>query len=471
MVGLPTKLYYGFGSVAYGVKDNGFSFFLLIYYNQVLGLDAQLAGLAILIALVFDAISDPLVGHFSDNLHSKWGRRHPFMYGAAVPVAIAYYFLWNPPTDMSQTALFIYLVVTAVIIRLLITMYEIPSTSMVAELTEDYDERTSMLSFRYFFGWAGGLSLAVLAYSVFLKATEDYPIGQLNPDGYSAYGLAASLMIFIAIMVSALGTHKHIPHMRKPPPKKPFSFTRTFTELKETLSNKSFGVLFAATIFHAMASGLNASMDIYVNTYFWGLGTEQILLITLSIFLSAGIALFLSPLVSKKLGKKIGAMTMTALGFLMIPLPILLSLVGLFPGPGSPALLPSLLIFKVVDVACIIAAQTLFSAMIADVVEESEIKTGRRSEGVFFAARTFVYKSVNGIGIFLASALLAFIQFPDDAKPGMVDREIIVNMGVYLSVTVIVLYSTMIYIMSRYQIDREVHEQNLQTLQSRTAES
>ena len=82
-----TRFYYGFGSVAYGVKDNGFVYFLLFYYNQVLGLPGHLASTAILVALVFDAISDPIVGNISDRLHSKWGRRHPFMYAAAFPVA------------------------------------------------------------------------------------------------------------------------------------------------------------------------------------------------------------------------------------------------------------------------------------------------------------------------------------------------------------------------------------------------
>ena len=65
---------YGFGSAAYGVKDNGFSFFLMIFYNQVLGLEGYLAGLAIMVALIFDAISDPLVGYWSDNTHSRWGQ-------------------------------------------------------------------------------------------------------------------------------------------------------------------------------------------------------------------------------------------------------------------------------------------------------------------------------------------------------------------------------------------------------------
>ena len=80
-----TKFFYGFGSLAYGIKDNAFNYFLLFVYVQVFGLAPNLAGLAILLMLVIDAISDPLIGYFSDKTQSKWGRRHPWMYGSAIP--------------------------------------------------------------------------------------------------------------------------------------------------------------------------------------------------------------------------------------------------------------------------------------------------------------------------------------------------------------------------------------------------
>src|SRR5574341_1599721 len=100
-----TKLFYGVGSVAFGVKDNGFGTFLLIYYNQVLGLAEDLVGLAIMLALVADAVLDPFIGWASDHLHSRWGRRHPFMYAAALPVAAMYYLLWTPPSGLSADQL------------------------------------------------------------------------------------------------------------------------------------------------------------------------------------------------------------------------------------------------------------------------------------------------------------------------------------------------------------------------------
>ena len=211
-VDLSTKLYYGFGAVANGAKSNGFNYLLLFYYSQVVGLRADLVSLGILIALVFDAISDPLVGYISDNTHSRLGRRHPYMYAAGLPVALAYYFLWSPPA-WDETGVFLYFVCIAVLIRTLITFYEIPATALVAELTDDYDQRTEMMSFRYFFGWWGGLTMAVMNYLVFLPEEKG---GLEYVQGWSNYGLAASFVIFISIYVSTIGTHKHIPHLRKP---------------------------------------------------------------------------------------------------------------------------------------------------------------------------------------------------------------------------------------------------------------
>ena len=156
------KIAYGFGSVAFGIKGNGFDYFMLLFYSQVMGVDAYLVGLALLIALLVDAFSDPLIGYFSDNTHHRWGRRHPFMYAAAIPVAVSYFFMWNPPASLSGNDLFPYIVVAAIAVRTMITMFEIPNSALVAEMTDDYDERTSILSYRFFFGWAGGTFMGFL---------------------------------------------------------------------------------------------------------------------------------------------------------------------------------------------------------------------------------------------------------------------------------------------------------------------
>lgn len=463
-----TKLFYGIGSVAYGVKDNGFTYLLLIYYNQVLGLPEIWVGAGIMAALIIDSISDPIVGYASDHLHSRWGRRHPFMYASAVPVAFSYYFLFDPPQGLSDAALFAYFVFTAVLVRTLITFYEIPSTSLVSELTDDYDERTSLMSFRYFFGWWGGLTMLVLAFTVFLQPTEEHPVGVLNPNGYHYYGLTASILIFSAIMISSLGTHRHIPHLKPPPEKTAKGLAATLQEVRETFSNRSFIVLFLCSFFWAMATGLASALSIYFTTFFWELSSDQISKIVLGNFVAAAAALAITPRLSLRLGKKHAAMTVGMAAFVLAPAVIVGRLIGWMPENGSPWLLPILIVHSTLEITLIVITSILVSAMVADVVEESELVTGRRSEGIFFAARSFVHKSVSGVGIFGSTILLGLIGFPRDAQPGEVGADVIRNLGLAYTPIILLLYGAGLAFVNAYGISRESHRANVRELSSDT---
>jgi glycoside/pentoside/hexuronide:cation symporter, GPH family len=198
-VPLHIKVFNGLGSIAYGVKDNGFSTFLLIFYNQVIGLDASLVSLALMMALLIDAVVDPIIGHLSDRTYTRWGRRHPWLYLAPIPLAFAWMLLWSPPANLDH--IFAYLVVTAILVRTLVSCCEVPSQSLVPELTADYDERTSITRLRFLFAWMGGLLVFFLANTVFLKADATHKYGQLNPEGYWNYGLAGAILMAGSVII------------------------------------------------------------------------------------------------------------------------------------------------------------------------------------------------------------------------------------------------------------------------------
>jgi GPH family glycoside/pentoside/hexuronide:cation symporter len=461
-----TKLFYGFGSVAFGVKDNGFAFFLLLYYNQVLGLPEAYVGLGIFIALTVDATVDPLVGYVSDHFHSRWGRRHPFMYAAAIPVALAYYFLWNPPAFGSSGELLAYFIIVAVLVRVLISFYEIPSVSLVPELTANYDERTSILSYRYFFGWWGGLTMSILAYIVFLTPDAAHPVGVLNPLGYRRYGLASAVLMAFAILISAIGTHPYIPRLRVPAVMPRHGVRAMVSELRQTLNNRSFLGLFGSAIFGGMAIGLTAALTLYFNTFFWELSSGQMSVLVMLNFVSAAVAFAVAPGLSVRVGKKRAAITTSLVGLALAPLSIVLRLCGVFPANGSPFLLPILAVLNTTLVTFFIITSILTASMLADVVEDSEVGTGRRSEGVFFAAYAFVEKAVSGIGIFASTVLLRLIGFPHGAQPGAVDSAVVRNLGFAYMPTIVVLYVVAIACLFTYRISRATHEANLQRLSS-----
>ncbi len=464
-----TKLAYGFGSVAYGIKDGGFQFFLLIFYAQVIGLNAQLVGLAILIALVADAISDPIVGYWSDNFRSKWGRRHPFMYAAAVPVAISYYFLWNPPEGWSNTQLFWYVLLLSILIRTFITIYETPSTALAPEMTQDYDERSSVISFRWFFGWLGGNTMAIAMFILVFPAFVTVAIsnGQFNRDAYATYGFIASLVMFAAIMISALGTHHLIPKLRAPPAKRKITPGLMFREIFETLSSRSFAALFFASLLGFIASGLAGGLNFYFATYFWGFGPEQIGLISVCVTFSTFIGLFLAPYITRTIGKKRGAIIIGLIAFTGAPTPILLRVLDILPGNESPVIFWFVLIATTIDVGLIICYQILAASMIADLVEQAELKTGRRSEGIFFAATTFIRKCGVGVGIILASTVLGIVGLQSGAGQGEVSADAIWGLGAVYVPLILGLWLTMIAVISMYKLDRAGHEENLRQLSER----
>jgi GPH family glycoside/pentoside/hexuronide:cation symporter len=459
------RFYYGMGAIAYGIKDSGFSYLLLLYYNQVLGLSEDLVGAGIFLALLVDAVSDPVVGSASDHLKSRWGRRHPFMYASAAPVAICYFFLWSPPEGLTAGALFSYFLVFAILVRLTLTLYEIPSSALVAELTDDYHQRTMFLSLRHFFGWSGGLAIAVSAYTFWLVPTDEYPVGVLNRDGYQTYGLVTSALMFGAILLSSLGTHRYIPQLKQPPAG---AYPTALTMLKrtwETIRERSFGALFLSAMFGALATGMSASMSIYISTFYWELDNRQIALIASTAFGSALCALWIAPRVSRLLGKKRAAITIGMLSALLSPLPILLRVLDLFPDNGTRELLYALMTYQLLEITLIITTAILVDSMIADVVEQSQLRTGRRSEGVFFAARNFIRKSVSGIGVLMATTLLSMIDFPRGAQPGAVPPEITWNLGLVYAPTIFFVYLLAILSIFAYRISQAVHEDNLRALQ------
>lgn len=463
---LKTKLAYGFGSVAYGVKDNGFNYFLLLFYSQVIGLDARLVGLAITIALILDAISDPIVGYWSDNLRSRWGRRHPFMYAAALPVAGTYFLLWNPPVGWDQQSLFWYLLVLAVFIRLFITFYEIPSSALAPELAADYDDRSSLISWRYYFGWTGGNAMSVLMFMVIFPAFATVAIanGQFNRDSYELYGIISSVLILLAILVSAWGTQSQVANLQLAPPKRHLTVRLVFHEIFQTLGNRSFIALFVAAIFGAVATGLSAALAFYFGTYFWGFTPFEQGVVTISVFASAVIGAYLAPVATRHMGKKRGAMIIGLIAFIGSPLPLVLRLMGLLPENGTPFIFWFVLITNMIDVGLIICFQILTSAMIADLVEQSELKTGRRSEGLFFAAATFIRKAVQGLGLLAASFVLTWAQFPAGAAPEDVPADALWRLGAYYVPAILTLWMLMMATISTYRLSRSDHEENLQRL-------
>jgi len=470
-----TKFFYGFGSISFGIKNNGFSYFLLFVYSSVLGLPAWMAGLAMTIMLVADAFTDPLVGYYSDRLRSKWGRRHPFMYTAAFPVAITYFFLWSPPDALTDWQLFSYMLVCAIIIRIFITFYEIPSVSLGPELTDNYVDRTSLMAYRYFFGWFGGLTTYNLVWFWFgpQNITEEFTDGRFNPDAWVEFGLVSAIFIFIGIIVTSIGTHKHIPKLIVPPVRKKVQFMILLKEVKETLlSNRSYVFLFASGMLVAMAAAIEAAFSVYFDSYFWELNLDEMLTRGMCIYLAPIIAIYSAPKLSDKFGKKETVMAVWAFQIFFAALPFALRYLdlaygtNLFPKNDSPWLLPVLCIHVVINVTAGIIVFSTLSSMLMDLVEEIQLVTGRREEGMLFSARTFADKAIGSFGPLFGGFILSFIAFPTssvirEVYNGSVPNEILAQLALWYIPICIVSFSAALLMVGGYSLSRGKHEENV----------
>tara|TARA_R100000935_G_scaffold37183_1_gene58239 strand:+ start:1020 stop:2498 length:1479 start_codon:yes stop_codon:yes gene_type:complete len=459
-----TKFVYGIGTIAFGIKDNGFNALLMIYYNQVIGLPAAWVGSAIMIAMVADAVLDPIVGQWSDSLRSKWGRRHPFMYASVIPVSIFYLLLWLPPSGVSDPVLFGYLLLIASATRIAIGVYEIPSTALLAEFTQDYDERTELVAFRFFFGVVGGILMAIFIFSVIFADEPTAPGGILDPAGYIKYAWIAAPLMGIAILVSSIGTHNRIASLPSLPVPEPQSLIKTAKEMAGTLFHRVNAPILIGSIFGSMAGGLNAALTIYMQTYFWELSANKIAFLTASGLLGVVLAFIIVLPLSKSFGKKWTTLSLYALTLVAIVTPVALRLIGLFPANGHPALVPLLFCFSMIVAMSVVAAAILTVSMVADVTEQILLSTGRKSEGLIFSATAFVSKTVSGMGILMSGLILTFVAFPQNAKPGAVDASTIDNLAIVFAVATLGFTSAALVCMSFYPVSRDGHQSALDEL-------
>ena len=457
-----TSIAYALGAIAFGVKESGLQLFLLLFYGQVLGLPEAWVATAIMLALVIDAMIDPLVGQFSDELSSRWGRRHPLLYAAALPAGIAYACLWNPPSGLSPAALFGYLFGCLVSVRVLLSFVEIPGAALTAELTRDYHGRTALISLRTLSSWCAGLLLNAFTFGVLLADSPGVSRGILRASGYHTYGLLAGMLIASSTLVGACGTHHLIVELKQPFP----SVTRSprLLEIRATLRGPALRVMLLSGAFGAMAAGIVAGLDMYVGVFFWRLSSGQMSAFPAVYLVGVVLSFLIVGALSRKLGKRRAAITTGLASVLVGPFPVLADLLGVFPARGSAAFFPLLLVFCGAAVLLRVTTGILSVSMLTDVVEERELCTHKRSEGLLSAGATLIQKTMSGVGVLASGLILTVVQFPRNARPGSVDPVLLRDLVLYYVPLVTALGAISVLLLARYPIDRQAHERTLQLL-------
>ena len=195
------KLSFGLGGGVNAIKTDFFVWYLGAYYLTVLGLNPILTGSALLLALFVDAISDPVIGTFSDRINSKFGRRHILMGLSLVPISITYFMLFIPDKNWSEGSLFFWLFSFTILTRFSVTLFDIPHRALAAEIPNTYEEKANIMSMR-----EGFQSIIALSHSFIILPYINIDVD----ENWINVGLVGSLMMFIFGLVSVLGARSLI---------------------------------------------------------------------------------------------------------------------------------------------------------------------------------------------------------------------------------------------------------------------
>ena len=450
-----TKVYQGFGGLANSHKDFAFGTFLLLYYSQIQGLPASWVSAVIAVSLVIDAVSDPVIGSVSDNFKSRWGRRHPFMIFAAVPFGLCLGALFFPPTEMGDGIMLAWLAFFTIATRLAYTFYFVPWNAVAAEFSEDYVERTSIITYRYLVGWIGGVIFFIFTFQVLFPNTEEFPAGQLNPMHYPTFGLIAGGLIIAWSLLSALGTLREVPYLLQPVKETPtFSFKRSISEVLLALKSRNFRLLFVIFLMFSGLAGVGGVFDIYMNTYFWGLTSTELQYFVLSGF--GALASFASvPFLQKTVDKHTLLLTFLSAFMTLAILKVCLRFWGILPENGETMLLVFLVCHGIVMTYLLTTCGIMVGSLIADLVDEQELETGLRQEGVFASAISFASKATSSVGILIGGILLdTVIAFPRQAEFGSVDDDTLFLLALNDGVIIPALFFIPIFLITRMNVSR-----------------
>ena len=451
------KLLYGFGFSAQGIKDGLFQIFLFFYFSQVLGLGAGLTGLATIIALFFDAISDPLVGVLSDRWKSeRWGRRHGFMIISAIPLGVFIYLLFSSPSDLDQVGLFLWLTTFTILVRVSLTLFQVPGMSLGAELSVDYNERTSITSYRVMFVALMSTLIIIVGFVVFFVPSEKYSRGLMNPETYPKFAMFCGFLIILSIIVSTLGTSKVIPLLPKAAENQmKFNLKTFFKEVAMMFRMKSYRTIILYTMVLYIGIGVGTVFTTYFMEYYFQFTETQMALLPIASGIGGILALFLASTLGEKFDKKRAVLYSTIAFSILFSLPYNLRLLGIFPENGESSLILIYFVCVLFAYMFLWIVLSIVGSMMADVVDEFELKTNNRNEGLFFSSMSFAYKCTVGLGYFIAGVLLEIIAFPKQVGIEDVPIKTIEGLGFIGGPVLMSIYLMAIIFLIAYPINKK----------------
>lgn len=451
------------------MKDVAFGAFVLFYYTSVLGVSGSLAGAVLLIAMIWDALTDPIVGSISDNLRTRWGRRHPLMAVSVIPLAACLYLLFAVPADLGEWGKVTWMLCVCLALRTFLTLFSVPYLALGAELSDDYLERSSITGLRVTVGWLGAIVLTSAAWGVIFESKDGID-GRLLAGNYVLIGVVSFFLVVLFAVFSIVGTRSNTTSRPADEPVAVrFTFKDLLADIVVALDNHNFRTMFLLLLTFGVFSGLFLALGTHTSTYFWELTTDQLLIQSLSaciptLFMMAVMG-WLNERVEKQTALKACIAVLVVNGIWFIPGRLL----GWMPDNHTTGLFSLVLLHGYISVAALIWFVAITSSMIADIADEQELLTRKRQEGMFFAAQGFSIKFVSGVGTFAGGLIIDFVGLPPGAAPGTVDEQVLFELGMVMGPGLVFLLAVPYVFARRFNLSRARHAEIRVSLDARNA--
>jgi GPH family glycoside/pentoside/hexuronide:cation symporter len=396
-----TKLAYGAGDFGPAIAANLEVFFGLYFFTNVAGLSAGLAGSILLIGKIWDAVNDPMLGVLSDRTKSRWGRRLPWILYGAIPFGIFLFLRWIVPSfsadrGINNWGLFGYYVLNAILFNSFYTAVNLPYTALTPELTQDYNERTNLNSFRFAFSIGGSILSLILAQVIFsnlkIPVTQQYlvlagicTIISVLSLFWCVWGIRHRVFAYEA----QRGETDEPEHLPIP------------EQLRIVLGNRPFLFVAGIYLFSWLGVQVTASILPYFVVNRMEIPESDFPLVAIAVQGTALVMLFIWRAISDRVGK-------TAVYFMGMILWIIAQAGLYFLEPGQIGLMYLLAVLAGFGVS---TAYLIPWSMMPDVIELDELNTGQRREGIFYAFMVFLQKVALAVGLFLVGQALEFAGF------------------------------------------------------------
>jgi GPH family glycoside/pentoside/hexuronide:cation symporter len=432
-----TKLIYGVGDVGNAVVNSAVQFFLLVFYTDAMLISPALAASALWVAKLWDAVNDPLFGWLSDRTTSRFGKRRVYMIFGALPLGVAIVLLWFVPEGLSDGWTFAWIVGTFVLFDTMWTLTNVPYYALTAELTDDYDERSSLTAFRMVLGvpaYIVGAALTPVIVGLFTSQQTGYRITGLS------YGILATAVLWIA--AAGLRERKRISESKsETPPMRAFLVT---------FKNRPFVRLILAYFIATSAFALIKTLMAYFLTYQLGMEDQvPIVMLLLLVFVAA----FLFPW--KALSERWNKGPAYALGLAIGGLAV----ASTFFLPNEP----SGWVYAVAVVAGIgFSAQWVFPwAMVPDVVEADRLETSEHRGGMYYGVWGLATKLAESLGLVAAGWVLQLFGYIPNVEQG---AQTLLGIRLFFGPVPLLLFAIALPLLIWYPITRASHAEMRQQL-------